>query len=120
MFRYLRAHLSVLALASLLLLSLVGPVMAQAVPGDDVASVDTPAGPEGSGGAGDSTDPVPDDPVVLDDGGTNPVMYSMGAGGCMACRGGEAGAEDAASEAASSAADRAEEQMTPSATDPAP
>ena len=98
MFRYLRAHLSVLALASLLLLSLAGPVMAQAVPGDEVASVDTPAAPGDIGGAenegpGDSTDPVPDDPVVLDDGGTNPeIYYNMGAEGCMFCRGGDAGA----------------------------
>ena len=116
----LRAHLSGLALAGLLLLSLAGPVMAQAIPEDEVASIDDPSGPGDTSGLDDST-AVLDDAVVLDDGEINPeIYYSMGADGCMVCRGGDAGAEEAATEAASSAADRAVDQFTPSTSDPAP
>ncbi len=150
---YLRTHLKALALAGLLL-SLAGPVVAQAVPGDELASLDTPSDPADSSGPGDSTDPVTDDtpfqadlgwpdevdstdPVTddtpfqadlgsadlnsPDEGEIDPVMYySMGADGCMACRGSAAGAEEAASEAASSAAEHALDQMAPAPSDPAP
>lgn len=56
----LRAHLKALALAGLLL-SLAGPVMAQAVTGDEVVSVDIPSEPD------DSSFSEPDDSAVIDD-----------------------------------------------------
>jgi hypothetical protein len=112
MLAVLRARLALVALAVVLLASLPGPVMAQAVPGDDVGNVDPPA--EGS----DSSDPSDSIDPELGDGEINPVMYySMGGDGCMACRGGETGAEEAASEAASSAADRAVDQALPHPAD---
>jgi hypothetical protein len=133
---YLHAHLKALALAGLLL-SLAGPVMAQAVPGDEVASVDTPSDPVDCSGPGDSTDPVTDDTPFQadlgspdlnspdlnspDEGEIDPaIYYSMGAEGCMVCRGGDGGAEEVASEVASEAAERAVDQLAPTPSDPAP
>lgn len=123
---HLRAHLPGLVLAGLLMLSLAGPVAAQAVPGDEIATVDTQPGVvECPAPVPDDTailpEPVPDDTAMVDDGEINPVMYySMGGEGCMACRSSDAGAEEAASEAASSAAERAVDQIAPATSDPAP